>query len=36
MELIEFGGDMIDFVSKYDVIWVDLFIKFEVGILLIV
>lgn len=36
MEFVEFGGDMIDFVSKYDFIWVDLLIKFEVGILFIV
>ncbi|MQJ50473.1 aminotransferase class V-fold PLP-dependent enzyme, partial [Escherichia coli] len=31
MEPIEFGGDMIDFVSKYDATWADLPIKFEAG-----
>ncbi|VDZ34674.1 Selenocysteine lyase [Staphylococcus aureus] len=28
---IEFGGDMIDFVSKYDATWADLPTKFEAG-----
>ncbi|HIA6879347.1 TPA: cysteine desulfurase [Staphylococcus aureus] len=31
MEPIEFGGDMIDFVSKYDATWADLPTKFEAG-----
>ncbi|MGT0299273.1 aminotransferase class V-fold PLP-dependent enzyme [Staphylococcus aureus] len=31
MEPIEFGGDIIDFVSKYDATWVDLPTKFEAG-----
>ena len=29
MEPVEFGGDMIDFVSKYDATWADLPTKFE-------
>ena len=29
MEPAEFGGDMIDFVSKYDATWADLPTKFE-------
>ena len=28
MEPVEFGGDMIDFVSKYDATWADLPTKF--------
>ncbi|MCV6009166.1 aminotransferase class V-fold PLP-dependent enzyme, partial [Enterococcus faecalis] len=31
MEPIEFGGDMIDFVSKYDATWAHLPTKFEAG-----
>lgn len=31
MEPTEFGGDMIDFVSKYDASWADLPTKFEAG-----
>ena len=31
MEPVEFGGDMIDFVSKYDATWADLPTKFEAG-----
>ena len=31
MEPIEYGGDMIDFVSKYDATWADLPTKFEAG-----
>ncbi|WP_251519279.1 MULTISPECIES: cysteine desulfurase [Staphylococcus] len=31
MEPVEFGGDMIDFVSKYDASWADLPTKFEAG-----
>ena len=31
MEPIEYGGDMIDFVSKYDATWADLQTKFEAG-----
>ena len=31
MEPAEFGGDMIDFVSKYDATWADLPTKFEAG-----
>ncbi|MCI2804424.1 cysteine desulfurase [Staphylococcus pettenkoferi] len=31
MEPIEYGGDMIDFVSKYDASWADLPTKFEAG-----
>ena len=28
---LSFGGDMIDFVSKYDATWADLPTKFEAG-----
>lgn len=35
MEFIEFGGEMIDFVELYDLIWKELLWKFEVGILII-
>lgn len=31
MEPVEFGGDMIDFVEKYDASWADLPTKFEAG-----
>lgn len=31
MEPVEFGGDMIDFVSNYDATWADLPTKFEAG-----
>ena len=31
MEPVEYGGDMIDFVSKYDATWADLPTKFEAG-----
>lgn len=31
MDPVEFGGDMIDFVSKYDATWADLPTKFEAG-----
>ena len=31
MEPIEYGGDMIDFVGKYDATWTDLPVKFEAG-----
>ena len=31
MEPVEFGGDMIDFVCKYDASWADLPTKFEAG-----
>ena len=29
--LLNYGGDMIDFVSKYDATWADLPTKFEAG-----
>lgn len=36
MELIEFGGEMIDFVNLYELMWKEFFWKFEGGMLIIV
>lgn len=36
MEFVEFGGEMIDFVGFYELIWKEFLWKFEVGMLIIV